>query len=102
MQQLILVAPAAFKGTMSPIQVAEALAEGARRALPDAAVLQLPISDGGGGLLDAVLPRGSLRERIRVAGPLGESVSGGRGWVEPGKALFEGATAWVGDIVEPA
>src|SRR5881392_2827092 len=93
MQQLILVAPAAFKGTMSPLQVAEALAEGARRALPDAAVLQLPISDGGDGLLDAVLPRGSLRERITVAGPLGESVSGELGWVDPETAIFESATA---------
>ncbi len=78
---------------MSPLQVAEALAEGARRALPDAAVLQLPISDGGDGLLDAVLPRGSLRERITVAGPLGESVSGELGWVDPETAIFESATA---------
>src|SRR6184192_2633138 len=93
MQQLILIAPAAFKGTMSLLQVAEALAEGARRALPDAAVLQLPISDGGDGLLDAVLPRGSLRERITVAGPLGESVSGELGWVDPETAIFESATA---------
>src|SRR5436305_14553538 len=93
MQQLILVAPAAFKGTMSPIQVAEALAEGAQRALPDAAVLQLPISDGGDGLLDAVLPRASLRERITVTGPLGEPVSGELGWVDPETAIFESATA---------
>src|SRR5437867_12619373 len=92
MQQLILVAPAAFKGTMSPLQVAEALAEGARRALPDAAVLQLPISDGGDGLLDAVLPRGSLRERITVGGPLGESVSGELGWLDPATEFFECAT----------
>src|SRR5436305_5094085 len=93
MQQLILVAPAAFKGTMSPLQVAEALAEGARRALPDAAVLELPTSDGSDGLLDTALPRGSLRERITVAGPLGESVSGELGWVDPETAIFESATA---------
>src|SRR6266702_4880460 len=78
---------------MSPLQVAEALAEGARRALPDAAVLQLPISDGGDGLLDAVLPRGSLRERIKVTGPLGEPVSGELGWLDAETAIFESATA---------
>src|SRR2546428_781301 len=61
MSQLILVAPAAFKGTLGPRRVADALAVGARRALPGAAVLQCPIADGGDGLLDATgaaLPEG--------------------------------------------
>ena len=93
MSQLILVAPAAFKGTMGPRQVADALAVGARRALPDAAVLQCPISDGGDGLLDAVLAPAALRERLSVTGPLGEPVSGELGWVDPETAIFESATA---------
>src|SRR2546430_9995337 len=63
---VVLVAPAAFKGTLGPRQVADAISAGARRALPGAAVLQCPISDGGDGLLDAVLPPGSLREHLRV------------------------------------
>src|SRR5213083_976540 len=90
---LILIAPAAFKGTLGPRQVADAMAVGARRALPDAAVLQCPISDGGDGLLDVVLPPGSLRERLSVTGPLGEPVSGELGWVDPETAIFESATA---------
>src|SRR5436189_775249 len=93
MSQLILVAPAAFKGTLGPRQVADALAVGARRALPDAAVLQCPISDGGDGLLDAVLAPAALRERLSVTGPLGEPVSGELGWVDPETAIFESATA---------
>src|SRR5256885_10499336 len=93
MSQLILIAPAAFKGTLGPRQVADALAVGARRALPDAAVLQCPISDGGDGLLDAVLDPGALREPISVTGPLGEPVSGELGWVDPETAIFESATA---------
>src|SRR5437870_10886011 len=93
MSQLILVAPAAFKGTLGPRQVADALAVGARRALPDAALLQCPISDGGDGLLDVVLAPGALRERISVTGPLGEPVSGELGWVDPEMAIFESATA---------
>src|SRR5881628_1624088 len=93
MSQLILVAPAAFKGTLGPRQVADALAVGARRALPDAAVLQCPISDGGDGLLDAVLAPAALRERVSVTGPLGEPVSGELGWVDPETAIFESATA---------
>src|SRR6266576_5715788 len=61
MNDVILVAPAAFKGSLGPRQVAEAISMGARRALPGATVLQCPISDGGDGLLDAAgapLPEG--------------------------------------------
>src|SRR6266480_3000395 len=93
MSQVILIAPAAFKGTLGPRQVADAMAVGARRALPDAAVLQCPISDGGDGLLDVGLPPGSLRERLSVTGPLGEPVSGELGWVDPELAIFESAAA---------
>jgi len=93
MSPLILAAPAAFKGTLGPRQVAEALAAGVRQALPEASVLQCPLSDGGDGLLDAVLPRGSLRERLKVTGPLGEPVSGELGWLDAETAIFESATA---------
>src|SRR5216110_2584406 len=93
MSDIILVAPAAFKGTIGPRQVAEAISAGARRALPGAVVLQCPISDGGDGLLDAVLPPGSLREHLSVTGPLGEPVSGELGWIDPETAIFESATA---------
>src|SRR5438034_4147088 len=93
MSPLILAAPAAFKGTLGPRQVAEALAAGVGEALPEASVLQCPLSDGGDGLLDAVLPRGSLRERLKVTGPLGEPVSGELGWLDAETAIFESATA---------
>src|SRR3989440_5339181 len=93
MSQLILVAPAAFKGTLGPRRVADALAVGPRRAMRGAAVLQCPIADGGDGLLDAVLAPAALRERLSVTGPLGEPVSGELGWVDPETAIFESATA---------
>jgi len=90
---LVLIAPAAFKGTLGPRQVADALAAGVRRALPEASVLQCPVSDGGDGLLDAVLPPGMLREQLQVTGPLGDPVSAELGWVDPETAIFESATA---------
>src|ERR1041385_4395993 len=74
---VILVAPSAFKGTLGPRQVAEAISAGARRAV----------------LGDAVLPPGSLREHLKVTGPLGDPVSGELGWIDPETALFESATA---------
>src|SRR2546430_5755365 len=93
MRHVILVAPAALKGPLGPRRGGDALGVGARRAMPGAAVLQCPISEGGGGLLDAVLAPAALRERLSVPGPRGEPVSGELGWVDPETAIFESATA---------
>jgi glycerate kinase len=93
MSAVVLVAPAAFKGTLGPRQVAEALSAGVRRALPDVSLLQCPVSDGGDGLLDTVLAPGALREQVQVTGPLGTPVAGALGWVDPETAMFESATA---------
>jgi len=93
MSRLVLVAPAAFKGSFGPREVADAISAGVRRALPDATVLQCPVSDGGDGLLEAVLPRGALREVVKVSGPLGSKVEGSLGWLDSDTAIFESATA---------
>ena len=93
MATTVLVAPSAFKGTLGPRQVTEALSAGIRRVLPEASVLQCPISDGGDGLLDAVLPPEALRERVQATGPLGTPVTGDLGWLDHETAIFESATA---------
>jgi glycerate kinase len=93
MPPIILVAPAAFKGTFSPRQVAEAIVAGVRRALPEAVVLACPTADGGDGLLDAVLPPSALRERVSVTGPLGTPVSAELGWLDGENAIIESASA---------
>ena len=101
MPPVILVAPAAFKGTLGPRQVAEALAIGVRRAVPGALVLECPVADGGNGLLDVVLPVGALRERLPVTGPIGESVSAELGWIDAETAIIESASACGLALVEP-
>jgi glycerate 2-kinase len=90
---IVLVAPAAFKGTFGPRDVADALAAGVRRAAPQATVLACPVADGGNGLVDAVLPPGSLRERVSVTGPLGAPVEAELGWIDSETALIESASA---------
>lgn len=92
MTQTVLVAPTAFKGTFRPRQAVDALVQGVRRALPHAAVLTCPVSDGGDGLLDAVLPPASLRERVQATGPLGVRVAAELGWIDPETAIFESAS----------
>ena len=93
MTQTILIAPAGFKGTLRPREVSEALAQGARQALPHAVVLSCPVADGGDGLLDAVLTPASLREHVAVSGPLGTPVQAELGWIDAETAIFESASA---------
>ncbi len=63
----ILIAPTAFKGTLSPRAAARAMALGVARAWPDADLHLLPLSDGGDGFLDAVL-RGRGRRLVWTEG----------------------------------
>ena len=72
---MILVAPTAFKGTIPAGEAAAALAAGARVACPGAEVRELPVSDGGPGLIDALrAARGGELRFARVRDPLGRPV----------------------------
>ena len=51
----VLVAPQEFKGSLTAIEAARAIALGVRDALPDAEVVEAPMSDGGPGLVDAMV-----------------------------------------------
>ena len=71
----IVLAPNAFKGTLTAAEVAAAMAEGVRAARPDAEIVSLPLSDGGDGFLDVVLAaRGGERFRTCVTDPLGREI----------------------------
>ena len=73
----VLVAPCTFKGSLSAREAAAAIARGLSGSGMDC--LELPLSDGGEGLVDcfASLP-GSERAEVEVTGPLpGMSVTAG-------------------------
>jgi glycerate kinase len=90
----ILIAPNAFKGSLTVLEAARAMARGAKRAYPDAEVLLLPISDGGDGLIDALLTaRGGRRIHVPVRGPLGEKRQAPYGRLDPRTAVIEMALA---------
>lgn len=70
---MILVAPTAFKGTITAPAAAEALAAGVRAALPDEPVEVVPLADGGNGLIDALAAaRGGTLRTVDVTAPLGD------------------------------
>ncbi len=54
----IVIAPAAFKGTLSARDAAAAMALGARDARADAEIVELPMADGGDGTLEVMLGHG--------------------------------------------
>ena len=67
----IVVAPQEFKGSLTAIEAARAIAAGLRAALPDAEIVEAPMSDGGPGLVDAMLAaRGGERVETDVHDPL--------------------------------
>ena len=71
----MLVCPQELKGSLTPFEAAAAIAAGVRRALPDAEVVELPLSDGGPGTAAIVSAAsdGELVE-VEVTGPLGATV----------------------------
>jgi glycerate kinase len=91
----IVIAPNAFKGSLTAFEAAEAIAEGVRAAAPDADILLVPIADGGDGTVDAlVAATGGERRTLRVRGPLGDPVDADYGLIAGGStAVIEMAKA---------
>lgn len=67
----IVVAPDSFKGTLSAVHAARAIAEGIRGADDAHVVIERPIADGGEGTIDALLASGAVAHELTVTGALG-------------------------------
>ena len=68
-----VIAPDKFKDCLSATQAAKAIADGVRRAHPNADVDLCPMADGGEGTVEALVASTNGRiERRRVTGPLPE------------------------------
>ena len=72
----IVIAIDSFKGCLTSVEANNAAAEGIRRAFPDTVIVQVPVSDGGEGFVDAfhAAMGGEVREII-VRDPLLRPVS---------------------------
>jgi glycerate 2-kinase len=71
----ILLAPDKFKGSLTAPEVADALAEGLRAAIPGVEIDHCPVADGGEGTVDAAVAAGFRRVTVEVTGPTGEAVT---------------------------
>jgi glycerate 2-kinase len=91
----VIIAPNAFKGSLSALEAAEAIAEGVRVAARDVELVLVPIADGGDGTVDAlVAATQGERRTLRVRGPLGDPVDAQYGLIDGGStAVIEMAKA---------
>ena len=72
----IVAAPNAFKGSLTATEAAAAMAAGIRRVLPAAEIVQVPVADGGDGLVDvAVEALDGERRTLTVTGPRNDPVA---------------------------
>jgi glycerate kinase len=90
----ILVAPNSFKGSLSSIDAARAIASGLRRSGLGAACDLLPLADGGDGTLDAFLVGGGQRIVVDTVDALGRPIQAAYGLLDEGRtAVIEMALA---------
>ena len=93
MKKFVLV-PDSFKGTMSSAQVCAAMEAGIRTVFPEAAVVSLPVADGGEGSTDAFLTAlGGEKVSLRVTGPQGTELDSFYALLPDGTAVIEMAAA---------
>jgi glycerate kinase len=71
----IIVAPGAFKHSLSALTAAEAIASGLSKSGLDADLVVLPIADGGNGTLDAFLADGGQWINVSTVDPLNRPLS---------------------------
>lgn len=101
----ILIAVDKFKGSLTQIEATRAIADGIRRAAPDAGIDPCPLADGGEGTVEAVVSAADGRiEQFEVCGPLpGMKVTAPVGFIDDGRtAIVELATASGLQLLSPS
>jgi len=90
----VLIAPQEFKGTLTAVQAADAIAAGLAAAFPDWQLDRLPMADGGPGTVDALLAAlGGERRAAAAHDPLMRPVEAAWGLLPDQRAVVECAAA---------
>ena len=92
----MVIAPQAFKGSLSALDAAQAIACGTQQVFPHAELVQVPVADGGDSTLDVLLnATGGKVNNAIVSGPLGTPVIARWGVLGDGRtAIIEAAQAF--------
>jgi len=71
----IVVAPDSFKGSLTAVEVSDAIEQGIREVFPEAEIVKIPMADGGDGTVQCLVnATGGEILREKVTGPLGGEV----------------------------
>jgi glycerate kinase len=99
----ILLAPDSFKDSLPATAVADYMAKGIRRVMPNAQITKLPLSDGGEGLLEALIePLKGKYIEVEVKDPLNRNIKANYGILDKGKtAVIEMARASGLELLRP-
>ena len=91
----VVIAPQGFKGGISGLEAAQAIARGVAAAVPDAETVLTPVADGGDGTLNALVDAtGGQVFNQTVTGPLGQPLEAQWGVMGDGNtAVIEMARA---------
>ena len=100
----VVIAPDKFKGSLTALEAAEAMARGLSRVDPSAEIDRVPMADGGEGTVVAlVAATGGSYRTVTVTGPLGDPVVASFGLLGDGRtAVLEMASASGLWLVPPA
>ena len=105
---VVLIAPDSFKGSLTSVEVARALAAGWARARPRDEILLAPLADGGEGTTVAIEAAGGWDWRVADAtDPIGRAISarwlqstdGARAFIE--MAAASGLSRLASDELDP-
>lgn len=91
----IVIAPDSFKGSLTALQVAEAIEAGLRRVFPAATIEKVPMADGGEGTVQSLVDAtGGEILTAQVLDPLGNPIDAQYGVLGDGRtAVIEMAAA---------
>ncbi len=91
----IIIAPDSFKGSLTSVEVANAIELGIKRVAPNCEIVKVPIADGGDGTMDTLVSALEGKKiKIKVHDPLMRPIEAEYGLVKNGEtAVIEMATA---------
>ena len=98
----IIFAPDSFKGSLPAEKICHLLEQETKKIFPDCETLSLPVSDGGEGAVEVIIPhvKGTIHH-LEVHGPLGQKVSAQYGRFHNDCMLIEMASASGLTLVKP-
>ena len=93
----VIVAIDSLKGSLSSLEAGSAISEGIHKVVSDADVIVRPLADGGEGTVEALaLGMNGRIEKIRVTGPLGQTVEAAYGIIDDSKTAIVEMSAAAG------